>query len=444
MNTTSINLLNMTSLEMITTRELGKLELSEPEEKSIWKPTPAVMVDTSATLKSLVDTLMSLERSSGSVYVDLEGVKLSRLGSISLIQILVPLSEQAFIVDVHTLGKTAFDTLGSEGKSLKNALESDNLNKYLFDVRNDSDALFALFGVRLAGAVDIQLLELASREGEKHVLCGLAKCIEQEQALPPRALEQWQRTKKEVVKMFDPKFGGTYEVFNVRPLPQDLVEYCVGDVEFLPLLSKIYQSRLGCHWLEKVRVETGKRLEESRSPKYKPHGRQKALGPNRWRFPPEEGKKSESTATVEASASKKAHKSSVTVGTPALKEKRPTANMSASVPKKGKKSTATVAGAAPKTGEKSSAGVGGSESKKREKPSAVPTPNKGGKSTATAAAPASANGKKPIAAIAAPASKKEKKSTAMIVVSATSGEPAPLANQMVLTQPIVSKASIFD
>jgi exonuclease 3'-5' domain-containing protein 1 len=443
MNTTSINLLNMTSLEMITTRELGKLELSEPEEKSIWKPTPAVMVDTSATLKSLVDTLMSLERSSGSVYVDLEGVKLSRLGSISLIQILVPLSEQAFIVDVHTLGKTAFDTLGSEGKSLKNALESDKLKKYLFDVRNDSDALFALFGVRLAGAVDIQLLELASREGEKHVLCGLAKCIEQEQALPPRALEQWQRTKKEVVKMFDPKLGGTYEVFNVRPLPQDLVEYCVGDVDFLPLLAKIYQSRLDCHWLEKVRVETGKRLEESRSPKYQPHGRQKALGPNRWRFPPKEGKKSKSAATVTASASKKAQKSFVTVATSALKEERPTANMSASVPKKGKKSTATVAGASPKTGEKSSAGVGGSESKKREKPSAVPTPNKGGKSTATAAAPASANGKKPIAAIAASASKKEKKSTAMIV-SATSGEPAPLANQMVLTQPIVSKASIFD
>jgi exonuclease 3'-5' domain-containing protein 1 len=435
----------MTSLEMITTRELGKLELSDPEEKSIWKPTPAVMVDTSATLKSLVDTLMSLERSSGSVYVDLEGVKLSRLGSISLIQILVPSSEQAFIVDVHTLGETAFDTLGSEGKSLKNALESDNLKKYLFDVRNDSDALFALFGVRLAGAVDIQLLELASREGEKQVLCGLAKCIEQEQALPPRALEQWQRTKKEVVKMFDPKLGGTYEVFNVRPLPLDLVEYCVGDVDFLPLLAKIYQIRLDCHWLEKVRVETGKRLEESRSPKYQPHGRQKALGPNRRRFPPKEGKKSESTATVTASASKKAQKSFVTVATSALKEgEKPTANMSASVPKKGKKSTATVAGAAPKIGEKSSAGVGGSESKKREKPSAVPTPNKGGKSTATAAAPASANGKKPIAAIAAPASKKEKKSTAMIVVSATSGEPAPLANQMVLTQPTVSKASIFD
>jgi hypothetical protein len=50
----------MTSLEMITTKELGKLELREPDEQSIWKPTPSTMVDTSVALKTLVDTLIPL------------------------------------------------------------------------------------------------------------------------------------------------------------------------------------------------------------------------------------------------------------------------------------------------------------------------------------------------------------------------------------------------
>jgi len=435
----------MTSLELITIKELGKLELSEPDEQSIWKSTPSIMVDTSVALRSLVDTLMSLEKSSGSIYMDLEGVKLSRLGSISLIQILVPSSEQAFILDVHTLGKTAFDTLGSEGKSLKDALESDSIKKYLFDVRNDSDALFALFGVRLAGAVDIQLLELASRTGDKHVVCGLAKCIEQERALPLRALEQWQSTKKEVVKMFDPKLGGSYEVFNARPLPQVLIEYCVGDVEFLPLLSTIYQSRLDSPWLERVRIETEKRLEESRSPSYQPHGKQKSLGPKKWRYPPKEGKKSGSTATVKTSSFKKAPKSFVTAATSAPKEEeKPTAIIAVSVPTKGKKPIAAVGGAAPKTKGKSTAGVGGSASKKKGRPTAAPTPKKGGKSTETAATPASEKGKKPIAAIAAHVSKKEKKSTAVIVASATSSVPAQLASQEGFIRPTVSEVYVFE
>jgi exonuclease 3'-5' domain-containing protein 1 len=432
----------MTSLEMITTKELGKLELREPDEQSIWKPTPSTMVDTSVALKTLVDTLIPLEKSSGSIYMDLEGVKLSRLGTISLIQILVPSSEQAFIVDVHTLGKLAFDTLGSEGKTLKDALESDNIKKYLFDVRNDSDALFALFGVRLAGAVDIQLLELASRKGDKYVVCGLAKCIEQERALPLRALEQWQSTKKEVVKMFDPKLGGSYEVFNARPLPQVLIEYCVGDVEFLPLLSTIYQSRLDSPWLEKVRIETEKRLGESRSPSYQPHGKQQSLGPKKWRYPPKEGKKSESTATVTASTFKKAPNSIVTAATSAPKEEeKPTAIMAASVPAKGKKSTATVGGAAPKTEGKSTAGVGGSASKKKERPSRTPMPKNGGKSTKTPAVQASEKGKSPTA-MTASASKKDK-SNATVAASTPSSVPAPLASQQLKIQPEVSKIFVF-
>lgn len=137
----------------------------------------------------------------------------------------------------------------------------------------------------MAGVVDIQLLEIASRRAAKHIVCGLAACIEQEQALPSLALSQWQSTKKEVVKMFDPKLGGSYEIFNKRPLPQILVEYCIGDVQFSPILSTVYQSRLNNYWSEEVLVETEKRLQDSRSPGYQPRGKQKIFGPRNWRYP---------------------------------------------------------------------------------------------------------------------------------------------------------------
>jgi exonuclease 3'-5' domain-containing protein 1 len=93
-------------------------------------------------------------------------------------------------------------------------------------------------------------------------------------------LSQWQRTKKEVVKIFDPKLGGSYEVFNERPLPEILMSYCVGYIQLLPILSATYQSRLSKRWSEKARVETEIRLEESKSPAYKHRGKEKGLGPN--------------------------------------------------------------------------------------------------------------------------------------------------------------------
>ena len=398
----------MASLKPISTRQLGNLEPSEPGVQNVWEPTPAIMVDTSDTLTHLVDTLASLENGSDSVYMDLEGVRLSRYGTISLIQILVPSCKQAFIVDVHTLGKTAFDTLGSKEKSLRDTLESSGIKKYLFDVRNDSDALYGLFGVQLANVVDIQLLELASREGDKRGACGLARCTDQEQVLPLRASEQWQITKKEVVKMFDPKLGGTYEVFNVRPLPRAIMEYCVGDVETLPLLSAIYESRLDRTGLEKVQVETEKRLEKSRTPRCKRQGKQNRAGPKKRRSPPKEGQKSDPAIT--ASASKK--RKELIAPAAAQLPKESTAAVAAPPPREKEKSTAAVGGAAPKKKELSSAAAGDSSSKKTKKPPAVPTPNKGKNLVAPVAAPVSKNGEKSTAKVPIPAPKRGKKAAA--------------------------------
>lgn len=105
------------------------------------------------------------------------------------------------------------------------------------------------------------------------------------------ALSQWQSTKREVVRMFDPNLGGSHEILNQRPLPQGLIVYCIGDVQVLPILSTVPQSRLNNHCSEDVLVETEKRLEDSRSPGCRHREKQKTFGPGNCRYPRKGGPK---------------------------------------------------------------------------------------------------------------------------------------------------------
>ncbi|KAI7085376.1 hypothetical protein KC356_g5917 [Hortaea werneckii] len=285
-------------MEASTIREeLAGLYLSMPPRQDDLETSKVTIVDTKDLVVSMLGALVLPKGLSNSVFVDMEGVNLSRHGSISLMQIYLPGSKDIFIVDIHALGAQAFVITGPQGNNLKNVLEGSEIQKYFFDVRNDADALYALFDIRLAHVVDVQLLELASRTGLKHVLRGLAACVEQEQVLTDGAASRWKKTKEEGTKLFNPKLGGSYEVFNIRPLPQALVEYCVGDVQYLPALSDIYQCRLDDHWKEQIRVETERRLTESRKPNYQPKGKKKVFGPRKWAFSPKsQGKKSKTKA----------------------------------------------------------------------------------------------------------------------------------------------------
>ncbi|KAI7264314.1 hypothetical protein KC345_g8857 [Hortaea werneckii] len=266
--------------------ELRKLHLDTPQPQDVEKAKEVTVVDTKDQIVSVLEALTSLESSSNSIFVDMEGVNLSRHGSISLMQIYAPESRHIFIVDIHLLGVQVSDITGPQGNTLKNKLEGRKITKYLFDARNDADALYALFNIRLAHVIDVQLLELAARTGPKHVVRGLAACIEQEQVVTEAATHEWRRIKGEGARIFNPKLGGSYEVFNVRPLPRALLDYCVGDVQYLPALSEIYQSRLDDYWKEQVRVETERRLTQSWKPNYQPKGKKKIFGPKKWAFPP--------------------------------------------------------------------------------------------------------------------------------------------------------------
>lgn len=87
--------------------------------------------------------------------VDCEGDSLSRKGTLTVIT--VATEEKVYIFDVQKLGQVVFS--GGLGE----ILEDSSREKLMFDCRQDSDALWHQFQVKLKGVLDIQLLEIIYR-----------------------------------------------------------------------------------------------------------------------------------------------------------------------------------------------------------------------------------------------------------------------------------------
>lgn len=222
---------------------------------------------------------MDLPKSPPSLYLDIEGVNLCRHGSVSIVQLLVVPQNRTYLLDVHTLKDAAFNTPGATGQTLKHILEAEAIPKVFFDVRNDSDALFAHFAISLAGVQDLQLMELATRRRSKLRLSGLAKCIEYDLRLTLAERRAWTAAKTMGKNLFAPEKGGSYEVFNQRPLSEAIALYCTQDVQFMPMLWKTYSERLTASWAMRVLMETGVRVRNSQARGYQPNGPHKSLGP---------------------------------------------------------------------------------------------------------------------------------------------------------------------
>ncbi|KAL2128821.1 hypothetical protein VTI74DRAFT_8601 [Chaetomium olivicolor] len=144
------------------------------------------------------------------VYIDLEGVKLSRNGSISIISIYIDSRGFTYLVDVHTLRSAAFTIAAPNGTTLKSILESPSIIKVFFDVRNDSDALHHHYGVRLQGIEDVQLMENAVRRSSRAYLRGLERCIIDVAPIPGKERKRWKEVKKAGIKLLAPEEGSSY------------------------------------------------------------------------------------------------------------------------------------------------------------------------------------------------------------------------------------------
>jgi exonuclease 3'-5' domain-containing protein 1 len=258
---------------------------------------------------SLVDSINSLQSfllelgdflnhsSPRTLYLDLEGINLCREGTVSILTLLAHDGvgpDQLYLIDIKTLGSSAFTTTGPSSSpdspdspwTLKKVLESPNIHKVFFDVRNDADALYAHFGIRMHGVMDLQLMENASRPTNKRgkrLLHGLAKCVGDVSSLSEDEKKAWAVAKEKGQQLFSPEKGGSFAVFNERPLNDEIRIYCEQDAQCLPGLYKVYSDRIEVsgpsNWMGMIGEETEKRLVEVMSESYKPHGCEKAEAP---------------------------------------------------------------------------------------------------------------------------------------------------------------------
>ncbi|KAK3313022.1 ribonuclease H-like domain-containing protein [Apodospora peruviana] len=272
-------------------------------------PGSNTLIDTPSAVSAMVDTLAGLPANPPrpSLYIDVEGINLSRQGSISILQIHVHPIRHTYLVDIHILGSAAFSTLGTTTTTttLKSILESPDIPKVFFDVRNDSDALYHHFNISLQGIHDLQLMELATRAPTLHRrhLNGLARCIERDlhpSVLTSRERTAWKAAKERGLNLFAPERGGSYAVFNERPLREEIRSYCVQDVQFLPRLWACYNDkfslvsslkmtaatgpgkRISDEWRERVLEESKARVALSQTVGYNGKGKHMALAPLGW------------------------------------------------------------------------------------------------------------------------------------------------------------------
>lgn len=236
-------------------------------------------IDTMDLIRALVNEITHMDRKS-LIFVDLEGINLSRHVSVAIMQVLVPPNPAVYLIDIHVLQKEAFTAATDDGETLGGILESDTYAKVFFDMRNDSDALYSHFDIRLQGVIDLQLIEFAARPKRGRFLKGLSKCITESRVLSIAQAKEWEKSKDSGVCLFAPERGGTYEVFLRRPLSVVLQRYCAGDVLKLPRLLQVYAARLPAHLVGQVSAEALCRVALSQSIDFNGKGKHMALGPN--------------------------------------------------------------------------------------------------------------------------------------------------------------------
>jgi len=172
------------------------------------------------------------------VAVDVEGGNLCRNGCVSLIQICNE-AGHVFLFDITTMGKDAF-SLGN----LKQLLESFSVRKVLFDGRADNDALYHLFGVNMNKVYDLQILyTLTKRKKSDRFLKGLTTCMIASQVVPKSMAAELSSIKEKGKQLYAPERGGSYDVWDKRPLDLELVRYAAADVKYLLAMKEKWSSR---------------------------------------------------------------------------------------------------------------------------------------------------------------------------------------------------------
>ena len=202
------------------------------------------------------------------IYVDVEGVSLSREGQVCLLQCMGE-TTPVYVFDLLLLGRIP--------ESLRQILESGDWQKYTWDPRGDADALYHKFGVILQNVVCLQLAELAfdrmNGAIRRHV-SGLTRSLAR--FLPQDLAE----TVCPIKKMGKDMFNEDAAVFAKRPLTQTLLYYAALDVATLQVLKGVLWDNLPVPQRLWVSKKTRERIGLAFRPEPLPSGCEATVAPD--------------------------------------------------------------------------------------------------------------------------------------------------------------------
>lgn len=211
------------------------------------------MVDTKKKVAEMVNTLTALPIDEPNIGVDLEGKNLGRDGPLYILIIHDYKAEHTYIIDVHTLQLEAFNTCGAdEEKNPRSILKSAETSKLIYDVRQDSVALYHQFGIRLDGILDVQLFKLAdmshSFESPARHRTGLYKAISHSINMSWEVENKWLHIKEVGKQLWNPDEGGSWDRFTEKNRCRAIIEYCLVDVVHLRTLYRKFSKGLSERW----------------------------------------------------------------------------------------------------------------------------------------------------------------------------------------------------
>lgn len=244
--------------------------------------TTAILCDNIFDLINVLNDLHNLPVLPPSLYVRLEGNNVSRDRLVTIMSIFNRPRNKVYLIDVYALQGKAFTARDETGWSLTGLLESHVIPKVFFDIRNDSDALFNRFNIRVAAVQDIQLMELATRSGSKRCVKGLLHCINNDCPMSSEERKLWTVAQESAIQLFTMERSETYPMVVTRPLLEKLHRFYVEIVQYLAKLWTLYQGRLDLNKSIKVALATTDRIVLSQSTTYNGSGRHMSLAPMTW------------------------------------------------------------------------------------------------------------------------------------------------------------------
>lgn len=195
--------------------------------KAAWKAANKLpqLIDTIEDVQAAVKHLKGCRR----IAVDLEGNDLGRDGTISILQIST-YNKKVFLFDITSLRHSAFDA------GLRDLLTNEKVTKVFFDLRQDCDALYHHYEIMPTPVLDCQVaLMNTPKLRESEYLTGYKKALAFSNLLSDEVSEEMQLIKEEGHDFF----RTVVNAWDIRPLPEFLLQYLVVDVVYLlPLLDK--------------------------------------------------------------------------------------------------------------------------------------------------------------------------------------------------------------